>query len=151
LWSRFDILYTVALVVQLVVITDMNHQRRFVVRYRNCDVDRIPSSAALDDDWEQDHVLGWHPPMVPPLIETFMRVRDELATRAGHPLRRAIAHRGVRALLVVELQHVTAMQPHGGFLQGGSMCVCVLCGWFTESMCLGGSANFLVRWVVVRV
>ena len=121
------------------------------MRYRNGDVDWIQSSDAMDDDWVHEHVLVWHPPMLPPLVETFMRVCDELATRACHPLRRAIQHCGVRALLVVELQHVTAMQPHGGFLQGGSMCVCVLCGWFTESMCLGGSANFLVRWVVVRV
>ena len=115
-------------------IVAMEAQRAFAVRYRNGDVDWIPPSEALDCYILWDHTLVWHPPMLPPLVEKWYRVRDELARWAEHPLAAAIQHRGVRALWVVEQQHAAAGRPHGSCLPGAP---CVWRGRFAITMCPG--------------
>ena len=74
----------------------MEGQRRFAKRYRLGDVDWIPPSG------QHEHVLVWHPPMVPPPREAFGRVAEELARSARHPLADAISSRCARALFVLE-------------------------------------------------
>ena len=111
-------------------------QRAFAKRYRMGDLDWIPSSASLCPDPFQEHVLVWHPPMVPTPWGAFERVSEELARSAGHPLSSAISNRLVRALGVVERQHTAAMQGH-------DLCMapCGWCGQFVESCCDGVPAS----------
>ena len=105
----------------------MEGQRAFATRYRMGDVDWIPSSESLGPGGFHEHVLIWHPPMVPPLSEVFSRLADELADSAKHPFAAAIRNRIVRALWVLEQHHAFSLQGHEWWAAP-----CVWCGHFTQ-------------------
>ena len=111
-------------------------QRAFAKRYRMGDLDWIPSSASLCPNPFQEHVLVWHPPMVPTPWGAFEDLSEELARSAGHPLSSAISNRLVRALGVAGRPHTAAMQGHDL-----RMAPCRWRGQFVESCCDGVPAS----------
>ena len=119
----------------------MEGQRFFAERYSIGDVDWLPSAEALGPDALREHVLVWHPPMVPPPREAFARVAEELARSAKHPLASAISSRCARALWVVE-QKDEADRRHDCLVYPAP---CNWCGHFTELSCDGVPASSTSR------